>query len=1112
MEKLDAKKISFTHILDPYLSQINKFELLNEKKPPKDDISSVYVWNYTFSLANSKKYNLRITELYKRNINKVNANFREYHNISVLYDILGPYVIPPIGFEYLEIGEKLRFEMLTDFSASQNTQQIQGKYTKGQATKFAYQLIHILNIMQSVGISHINLKPDSVFIQENGDIRLGNFASSISFIIDPKKLNEKLNKNTDRVTGFTGYYSASDFLMFKKNEQITSIIPEKYDVFTFGMTFYIWVLFENRTKLADNKRETPELHEKFVNECKKKMMQYKLNDFIDIFDKCLKLDQKERVKFKDIKKLFENIFELQNVGKKEDILSITETIKKIKDLMNNGKFEAAIYFCRKAIKNNIEAKNNLEIYFLLIKSYCELGRFSKSIKKCTEFEQILSKTDFYNELMELYKAKSYILLGELENADNILQKKFNESYEFVMINGLLFEEKHKFSEALICYEKVLKILDNLQITENHNYNIMNANNAILRVLLKKEELEKFEENLKKNSVRNDDVEIRILNGKLHEINCDFDKAIECYENAGNICRQYKGEDNIFMFEINYCLANIYAKYDMETALLYAKKAESCAEMIYKQTNVKFSKIYTLYAQIYMNHGNYAKSLNYLEDALKKISIYYKYESLPCYDLLEIYYYMAKSYIESNVHEKCNENLLKILEIIKKCPNYKSANFMIKFNTLLGQWHIFKGEINKGFSYLSEAESCFKKSFKNMQFDLSNIYLTYGKGYIKDNRLNDGLKFIMIAYDFYCGTALKLQNKYWFAKIKENIGNVYYKMKKYDLAIPHYLKTLDIYKEKNLVILNLMINIADSYKNIGNYQKAIEFYLKILLDNQGITILLELGECYKNLNKYKEAEEYYEKALGNYENNSDKIPYTSFLNIKIGLCEIYLYNKNYELSLLEFEKIVTDEKCDDLSKIKAFCGIALAYKEIKNYQKSIEFYKKAQDIINTKNINELEKSNLLEISLNIVKLYYLADDYQNSMKLAENLLNEIEFNENSSENIHFYIIQLFTILLEISKLLKNTENVMKYSFKLSEYQLKYENLVKYDIAVIGAAENNLRKFQDAEKKLLEYKEFIENQSGEKLEIKSVYAHLAYLYKNTENIMKQKEFENKLISIS
>lgn len=103
-----------------------------------------------------------------------------------------------------------------------------------------------------------------------------------------------------------------------------------------------------------------------------------------------------------------------------------------------------------------------------------------------------------------------------------------------------------------------------------------------------------------------------------------------------------------------------------------------------------------------------------------------------------------------------------------------------------------------------------------------------------------------------------------------IGNYYYKIKDYDQSIIYFNNALDGNIGIHYINNSLLNSLAYCYLEKGNYEKAIDFFNKIIKkDGFYLTeeIYINLGRCYENLNNNDKATEVYQKLIDRYPNSS-----------------------------------------------------------------------------------------------------------------------------------------------------------------------------------------------------------------------------------------------------
>jgi tetratricopeptide (TPR) repeat protein len=130
----------------------------------------------------------------------------------------------------------------------------------------------------------------------------------------------------------------------------------------------------------------------------------------------------------------------------------------------------------------------------------------------------------------------------------------------------------------------------------------------------------------------------------------------------------------------------------------------------------------------------------------------------------------------------------------------------------------------------------------------------------------------------------------------DLGNQLYKDGKYDEAIAQY----QLFLEKNPQAYQVQLNLADAYREKGDFDKAIELYNKLIELSGGDKVLGKevagkaqagIGDIYLKQNKLAEAQEYFKKSI-------ESSPKDEVLAYNVG--EIYFSNQNLDEAQKYFE--------------------------------------------------------------------------------------------------------------------------------------------------------------------------------------------------------------------
>jgi tetratricopeptide (TPR) repeat protein len=128
----------------------------------------------------------------------------------------------------------------------------------------------------------------------------------------------------------------------------------------------------------------------------------------------------------------------------------------------------------------------------------------------------------------------------------------------------------------------------------------------------------------------------------------------------------------------------------------------------------------------------------------------------------------------------------------------------------------------------------------------------------------------------------------------------------------------------------LFGIADCYKALNQYHKAIEIWEQYLLhDDKNITVLTRVADTYRKIRDYKHSKAVYMKVLEMEENN----PYAI-----IGLGHLHYDFKEYRDALFYWEKMLRlgNENVD----IRVLTSIGNCHRKLKTFAEGIPFFEKA----------------------------------------------------------------------------------------------------------------------------------------------------------------------------
>ena len=192
---------------------------------------------------------------------------------------------------------------------------------------------------------------------------------------------------------------------------------------------------------------------------------------------------------------------------------------------------------------------------------------------------------------------------------------------------------------------------------------------------------------------------------------------------------------------------------------------------------------------------------------------------------------------------------------------------------------------------------------------------------------------------------KLKDQNMTGTLFRNLGVAYYMVSKYDSALIHLNKALDLATKtgNNLLKAQAYGAKANLYNVTGDYPKALELYIKALpiFEKEGRkdrvrVILGNIGALNNSMQNFDEAEKYFNQSLKLSEELGDKAGIAQAYD---GLNRIFIHRKNYDKALEYAHKAadISKQIGNKQEEAIAIQGIAWVYYEhYKDYKKAEEF--------------------------------------------------------------------------------------------------------------------------------------------------------------------------------
>lgn len=283
--------------------------------------------------------------------------------------------------------------------------------------------------------------------------------------------------------------------------------------------------------------------------------------------------------------------------------------------------------------------------------------------------------------------------------------------------------------------------------------------------------------------------------------------------------------------------------------------------------------------------------------------------------------------------------------------------------------------NKGVNSFQKAFS--KLDIKNY---LAEFQIELGGYYFRGRNFENARKVFNEVIKNYPDTKFSYLAQYWLAKIEEyngnvetavklllelnkkpldkdtrlrvnlSLGNIYFKLEKYDSATIYYRFVVETADEPK-ILQSAMSNLLECYDELGYYELAIgiarRYIEKFPNAEDVIDKKIKIGVMYEMLGNYDLALSYFQSLL----EEADK-DLEAELHYYIG--EVLYYKGEYEQAILEFLKVpylVTKKTRIDWTA-NAFYMAGQSYEKMKKYDQAINMY---QQIIDRPGIDPIFKA-------------------------------------------------------------------------------------------------------------------------------------------------------------
>ncbi len=693
------QQISQTDIIKIYKGQITDSKCIYKRTLPNGDTKEVFHLN----IPNRKALVLKVEEFASQRTRKYNGMYREYY-IGKTLGAICSNIAQTFDLQEIEVseGKRTRVELLTEYGGIDF---FKNKTKPGDSLRAAYQLLNALKLMEERGVSHFDIKPENiVWNAETSCLKLIDFGTSLSFYVCPQKVFEEIGDNEEKIIGFTNEFCPPELhALVEGNLPFRSLIPQKVDVFAFGITLYEMLLSEHN---IPNKRmviKNKELLNTYLNKIRLHMKEMKAEPLICILENCASYEPSKRKSFAELFKMYADI--LSEVHKTETIkicLVSIDYASLANKYENIGDFDTACWFYELALQSKAQQQNISELYFKLGVVYYMLSQYSKAL-------------DF------LQKAEAQYIKIYGKDHTNIAEIYFNIGKVYCAMQKVQIGLKYLF--------RSLKTF--LKFYNEENYSVINCYYII---------------------------------GIAYSLIEQPEKAKLYFEKVTKFLETNKMENRESLAQLYAKLANVsQGKENISKMNEYIKLAENCLEGIPYSINCQSDKVYMLIAQLLFESGKFNAAISY---AKKAIRIVRKGLGEGCFLLSSIYALIAEAWNFLGNKEVAIENYLNAKDILLQnekdnIKEIKEYDFRITIAYIQSGHPIVEEEIKKliiecpsenlGKLYYGLGIAYFDSSL-----DISLNYFRKAKNYLCKN-VDGNVQLIIFLY-FFMGRIKNISNK------------------------------------------------------------------------------------------------------------------------------------------------------------------------------------------------------------------------------------------------------------------------------------------------------------------------------------------------------------------
>ena len=704
---IDYKEVRWTpetDIIEPYLNLEPQYEIICEDK---FNLKVLKV-----KLKDNVEFVLKQLRIKSKKESKIRDLFREYRIGNILGELTDGVAMSK-DIKKKEVGEDTVIEILMEYGGIPlSTFVREKKLEEGGTMNIACQLLSILTLMEELGISHLDIKPRNIVWDENKNrVKLIDFGTSLMSFGKDNTVSKEVD--CKKILGYTKQYSAPEI-----KEEAQRVIPQKLDVYSFGVTFLRLLAAEYKIQNPIEYNENSFIKKFNIEELKEKTEQEDMDGLWEVIHKTIEKDPQFRPTFRELREAF--LKQAKEMTEDDYLLDVIGTL-------NDHPIKIEL-------TNNLELKN---MYKRLMYLYLKMENYDMAIKCIEKYLEICSELELENSLDVAYLycilAGPYNIINKEEEVTSYLDKALNILLKIPREDNRLLKMLYKIIRLFYAYsgdsKKAKEQYDKAFKIESEEYDIeANLYHSIAETWISINNYEKLgeayhkalEEIGKKESVQGiSTARLYIILGLAYFFKGNYGAAKRVLNKAlDKMLSEYEGQE-LFII-ITYSLLGSSDSYigNFDQAIKAFDEGLSVSLAINGGMNMYTLYLYEAKVCAYLFKGDYKRSIELCNKSLKPLLC--KLE-LQHHRTLPVYLYLGMSYFYIGDFMEAKSNYLKALDIVIKVFKGDDIVHASIYNNLGILFLFYENNVDKGVDYCNRALTILLKIYDKDHPYLLGIY-------------------------------------------------------------------------------------------------------------------------------------------------------------------------------------------------------------------------------------------------------------------------------------------------------------------------------------------------------------------------------------------------------